>query len=75
MQSVTSSGIFVFFVLWDGWGENTVMLHEKKRVYVEVIQVNSAVKITGKTTHFVLHLPNQQILVIILLNIKCSNFL
>lgn len=36
--------------------------------------MNSAVKITGKTTHFVLHLPNQQNLVIILLNIKCSNF-
>lgn len=33
VQSVTPSGIFgVFFVLWDGWGENTVMLHEKKRV-------------------------------------------
>lgn len=34
VQSVTPSGIFVFFffVLWDGWGENTVMLHENKRV-------------------------------------------
>lgn len=38
------------------------------------MQVNSAVKITGKTTHFVLHLPNQQSLDIILLNIRCSNF-
>lgn len=31
--------------------------------------MNSAVKITGETTHFVLHLPNQRSLVIILLNI------
>lgn len=37
--------------------------------------MNSAVKITGETTHFVLHLPNQQSLVIILLNIITMIFL
>lgn len=31
--------------------------------------MNSAVKITGETIHFVLHLPNQRSLVIILLNV------
>lgn len=32
VQSVTTSGIFVFLFCGMGWGGNTVMLHEKKRV-------------------------------------------
>jgi len=37
--------------------------------------VTSAVKFTRKTTHFILHLHNQKSLLIILPNVKCSQFL